>query len=141
MDIRVGCSVIFGLSDTFEGFLQEGGRSMRGGEVETQGKTGFSFFLHKGALGKERVWKNESMKFFVLQKASTVPQVLNAENCCQSHPNVKQEPSFSNLTGTLVMSLISKVASVVLTVSKLIVRVVARSARSFLIDSFLRFPV
>ena len=58
MDIRVGCSVIFGLSDTFEGFLQEGGRSMRGGEVETQGQTGFSFFLRKGALVKERVWKN-----------------------------------------------------------------------------------
>ena len=57
VDIRVGCSVIFGLSNTFEGFVQEGGRSMRGGEEETQGQTGFSFVLHKGALGKEWVWK------------------------------------------------------------------------------------
>ena len=53
VDIRVGCSVVFGLSETIEGYLQEGGRSMRGANFETEGQTGFSFFLHKGALGMQ----------------------------------------------------------------------------------------
>ena len=52
VDIRVGCSVVFGLSQTPEDFLQEGGRAMRGAERETRGQLGFSFFLHKGSLGK-----------------------------------------------------------------------------------------
>ena len=45
-------SVIFGLSASVEDFLQEGGRVMRGGVSETGGRIGYSFFLHKGALGK-----------------------------------------------------------------------------------------
>ena len=49
-------SVIFGLSETVEDFLQEGGRAMRGGQIETQGQEGFSFFLHKGALGMHITW-------------------------------------------------------------------------------------
>ena len=52
MDIRIANTVVLGLSETIEDFLQEGGRSMRGGEQETQGLIGYSFFLHKGALGK-----------------------------------------------------------------------------------------
>ena len=51
MDIRVHNSVIFGLSETVENFIQEGGRVMRGSDVETQGRRGFAFFLHKGKLG------------------------------------------------------------------------------------------
>jgi hypothetical protein len=51
VDIRVDNTIVFGLSETIEDFLQEGGRSMRGGDVETEGKTGLSFFFHKGALG------------------------------------------------------------------------------------------
>ena len=51
MDIRVHNSVIFGLSETVENFIQEGGRVMRGCDVETQGRIGFAFFLHKGQLG------------------------------------------------------------------------------------------
>ena len=45
-------SVIFGLSASVEDFLQEGGRVMRGGVLETGGRIGYSFILHKGALGK-----------------------------------------------------------------------------------------
>ena len=52
VDIRVDNTVVIGLSETIEDFLQEGGRSMRGGEQETQGQRGYSFFLHKGSLGK-----------------------------------------------------------------------------------------
>ena len=52
MDIRTNNTVVLGLSNTMEDFLQEGGRSMRGGEQETQGQVGYSFFLHKGVLGK-----------------------------------------------------------------------------------------
>ena len=51
VDIRVHNSVNLGLSATAEDFFQEGGRPMRGSELETQGQQGFSFFLHKGALG------------------------------------------------------------------------------------------
>ena len=52
VDIRVNNTIVFGLSETIEDLLQEGGRSMRGGDLETKGKTGYSFFFHKGALGK-----------------------------------------------------------------------------------------
>ena len=52
VDIRVHRSIIFGLSSNTEDLLQEGGRCMRGGVDETMGERGFSFFLHKGALGK-----------------------------------------------------------------------------------------
>ena len=52
VDIRVDSSVIFGLSETVENFLQEGGRVMRGDATETQGRIGYSFFLHKGSLGR-----------------------------------------------------------------------------------------
>ena len=51
MDLRVHNSVIFGLSETVENFIQEGGGVMRGSDVETQGSWGFAFFLHKGKLG------------------------------------------------------------------------------------------
>ena len=53
--------MIFGLSETIEGFVQESGRSMRGGDVETQGQTGLSFFLHKGALGEHFASLNVSI--------------------------------------------------------------------------------
>ena len=52
VDLRVYRSVIFGLNANMEGLIQEGGRCMRGGEVETRGRRGISFFLHKGAIGK-----------------------------------------------------------------------------------------
>ena len=52
VDLRVHRSVIFGLSANMEDLIQEGGRCMRGGEVETRGRRGISFFLHKGAIGK-----------------------------------------------------------------------------------------
>ena len=32
VDIRIANTVVLGLSETIEDFLQEGGRSMRGGE-------------------------------------------------------------------------------------------------------------
>ena len=51
VDIRITNTVAIGLSETLEDLLQEAGRSMRGGKEETQGKRGYSFFLHKGALG------------------------------------------------------------------------------------------
>ena len=51
VDIRVHNSVNLGLAATAEDFFQEGGRPMRGSDLETEGKQGFSFFLHKGALG------------------------------------------------------------------------------------------
>ena len=54
VDIRIANTVVLGLSESLEDFLQEGGRSMRGGEQETQGQIGYSFFLHKGALGKNQ---------------------------------------------------------------------------------------
>ena len=52
MDIRVHKSVNFGLAASIEDLLQEGGRVMRGSYEETSGKQGFSFFLHKGSLGR-----------------------------------------------------------------------------------------
>ena len=52
VDIRVDNTVVIGLSETMEDLLQEGGRSMRGGLQETQGRRGYSFFLHKGSLGR-----------------------------------------------------------------------------------------
>ena len=51
MDIKIDNAVIFGLSETAENLLQEGGRPMRGSYQETQGKQGFAFFFHKGSLG------------------------------------------------------------------------------------------
>ena len=52
VDLRIDNAVIFGLPETAENLLQEGGRPMRGSQVETQGKHGYSFFFHKGNLGK-----------------------------------------------------------------------------------------
>ena len=51
VDIRVKNSVNFGLAATMEDLLQEGGRVMRGSSSETEGRQGYSFFLHKGTLG------------------------------------------------------------------------------------------
>ena len=52
MDIKVDNAVIFGLPETAENLLQEGGRPMRGSLQETQGKHGLAFFFHKGSLGE-----------------------------------------------------------------------------------------
>ena len=52
VDIRVDEAVIFGLPETIENLLQEGGRPMRGSDKETDGKHGFAFFFHKGQLGE-----------------------------------------------------------------------------------------
>ena len=51
VDIKVHNAVIFGLSETAENLLQEGGRPMRGSAAETNGKRGLAFFFHKGVLG------------------------------------------------------------------------------------------
>ena len=51
MDIKVNNAVIFGLSETAENLLQEGGRPMRGSRDETAGKQGYAFVFHKGVLG------------------------------------------------------------------------------------------
>ena len=48
-------ALIFGLPETAENLLQEGGRPMRGSQLETQGKHGYSFFFHKGSLGKIKI--------------------------------------------------------------------------------------
>ena len=53
--------MIFGLSENIDSLVQESGRSMRGGDVETQGQTGLSFFLHKGALGEYFACLNVSL--------------------------------------------------------------------------------
>ena len=55
-------AVVFGLSETPENILQEGGRPMRGSIKETGGKQGYAFFFHKGALGKEY---NKIMNFIL----------------------------------------------------------------------------
>ena len=52
VDIRVDHAIIFGLSETAENLIQEGGRPMRGASQETAGRQGFAFFFHKGVLGK-----------------------------------------------------------------------------------------
>ena len=52
VDIRVTNSINFGLAASMEDLLQEGGRVMRGSDLETGGKQGLAFFLHKGALGE-----------------------------------------------------------------------------------------
>ena len=57
VDIKVDNAVIFGLPETPENFLQEGGRPMRGSTDETQGKQGYAFFFHKGSLGRCRISK------------------------------------------------------------------------------------
>ena len=54
VDIRVDSAIIFGLSETAENFLQEGGRPMRGSIQETRGKQGLAFFFHKGSLGRNQ---------------------------------------------------------------------------------------
>ena len=59
MDIRVDNAIMFGLADTAENLLQEGGRAMRGSHQETEGKHGFAFFFQKGHLGKGRVKKSK----------------------------------------------------------------------------------
>ena len=64
MDIRVSNTVVFGLSENIENLVQESGRSMRGGDQETQGRMGLSFFFHKGSLGKHQVPISEV--YFVL---------------------------------------------------------------------------
>ena len=51
VDIRVDEAIVFGLPETIENLLQEGGRPMRGTDEETNGKHGFAFFFHKGHLG------------------------------------------------------------------------------------------
>ena len=51
VDIKVHNAIIFGLSDNAENLVQEGGRPMRGSASNTDGKRGFAFFFHKGALG------------------------------------------------------------------------------------------
>ena len=60
VDIRVHNTLVLGLSENIENVLQEGGRSMRGSVAETQGQLGISFFLHKGALGKNKFLPSES---------------------------------------------------------------------------------
>ena len=49
--------ISIGLPETPENYFQEGGRPMRGSLTETQGQQGYSFFLHKGALGTEYFFK------------------------------------------------------------------------------------
>ena len=56
VDIRVNHAVIFGLSETAENLLQEGGRPMRGSSIETAGQQGFAFFFHKGVLGMSKYY-------------------------------------------------------------------------------------
>ena len=51
VDIKTDNAIIFGLPETPENFLQEGGRPMRGSNEETKGKQGYAFFFHKGSLG------------------------------------------------------------------------------------------
>ena len=51
MDLRVDSAVMFGLADTAESLVQEGGRVMRGSSLETSGKQGYAFFFQKGHLG------------------------------------------------------------------------------------------
>ena len=53
VDLRVTNTVVIGLSENMENLVQEGGRSMRGSDQETRGRLGYSFFLHKGALGNK----------------------------------------------------------------------------------------
>ena len=62
VDIRVDNAVMFGLADTAENLLQEGGRAMRGSSQETAGKHGFAFFFQKGHLGKVNLHKR--IKYF-----------------------------------------------------------------------------
>ena len=51
VDVKVDNAVIFGLPESVENLLQEGGRPMRGGNEETKGRHGYAFFYHKGHLG------------------------------------------------------------------------------------------
>ena len=56
VDIRVDHAVIFGLADTPENILQEGGRPKRG---VGDGSHGFAFFYHKGVTGKYQTTFNK----------------------------------------------------------------------------------
>ena len=56
VDIRVDNVIAFGLADTAENLLQEGGRAMRGSCEETLEKSGYAFFFHKGSLGNIKIW-------------------------------------------------------------------------------------
>ena len=60
VDIRVDNAVMFGLAETAENLIQEGGRAMRGSILETSGRHGYAFFFHKGRLGKRRFRKTLS---------------------------------------------------------------------------------
>ena len=51
VDIRVDHAVVFGLAETAESLLQEGGQPMRGSFQETKGRRGLTLFFHKGNLG------------------------------------------------------------------------------------------
>ena len=57
VDLRVDNAVMFGLAETAENLLQEGGRAMRGSTQETAGKRGYAFFFQKGHLGRKRSYK------------------------------------------------------------------------------------
>ena len=77
VDIRVHHAIIFGLSENAESLLQEGGRPMRGGPLETQNQHGLAFFFHKGSLGKVSVvdaLNHSSYCYIQLQKLNTVLQ-------------------------------------------------------------------
>ena len=55
VDIRVDHAIIFGLPDTPEYLLQEGGRPKRGAEVNNRAQ-GYAFFFHRGQLGNSRLF-------------------------------------------------------------------------------------
>ena len=55
VDIRVDNVVAFGLADTAENLLQEGGRAMRGSQEETAGKHGYAYFFQRGRLGTIKI--------------------------------------------------------------------------------------
>ena len=65
VDLRIDNAVIFGLPETAENLLQEGGRPMRGSERETQGQHGYSFFFHKGNLGKNIILPFITFFFYI----------------------------------------------------------------------------
>ena len=74
VDIRVANTLVLGLSENMESLMQESGRSMRGAEGETQGLMGFSFFLHKGALGEARLSFSYVNKFsFLIPESKHCP--------------------------------------------------------------------
>ena len=74
VDLRVDNAVMFGLSETAENLLQEGGRAMRGSSQETAGKHGFAFFFQKGHLGKDLIKQQQKQQHFHQQQQ-------NKNNC------------------------------------------------------------